>query len=762
MIFNKHRVSISFHYITFCLAIFFATRLNAQINTGGDTSLKFGESKNNFNYSEILLNMNVSNEYLTTWFQFEFSDPPEIGLTQNGLRKFRIDYANDNIELSVGDIYKIWGRGLIINQFDDQDVDLDNGYRGLSFGLIEDNYNMNLIAGLSNVSSITSDFVYGLDLESRVPNYFPKHSLFGGDLEFLRGSFSFATSFLQSRENHPINAGMQPDSINVIHRIHGLRGGYEGNSLSGYIEMAKKTTEIPTSLGDDESDNFRPFNGISLFANLNYYFNTFPLNGWSLMMEYKNYNTTRVNPDQRNNYVNNYDMNLIFTQPPTAIREHSSVLLARLIPQVNFNDEVGYQFSLVGPVGDLGYFTLNYQAASRTNLWSKAFPDSVNALFSSKWTSDSSTTLLPHSEEVAFPYNELYVEMEGYISKLRYQFGLGFTNKISEYHSLYSSAQNNIWDDNESFTDNNNNGAWDVGEPFNDLYSIVNEKLEHKYTSAITIPTLLNYNLGNGFSVDLKYEYQRLKSGTDYNFTLSSDEYFEDNDGDGLWDMAEIFSDDNNNGVWDDAEDTWYDWWLSGWLTDDQLSDYDTNGNGLYDVGEQFSDADGDGEWDPAESFTDLDGDGIWDDGETLDDMNNDGTWTTSGTYVDSSRSNFYVYDGNSDKKLISEFQNNHMLTIGVGKSPHWSLSLTIESSSAFEYGPQPISISNPLEDILSNIMDMENKWVALDLMININSNTRLDLMYGTVRGGVICSNGICRYVEPFDDGFKLILTSVF
>ena len=226
--------------------------------------------------------------------------------------------------------------------------------------------------------------------------------------------------------------------------------------------------------------------------------------------------------------------------------------------------------------------------------------------------------------------------------------------------------------------------------------------------------------------------------------------------------MEEIFSDDNNNGVWDDAEDTWYDWWLNGWLTDDQLSDYDTNGNGLYDVGEQFSDADGDGEWDPAESFTDLDGDGIWDDGEILDDMNNDGTWTTKGTYVDSSRSNFYVYDGNSDKKLIREFQNNHMLTIGVGKSPHWSLSLTIESSSAFEYGPQPISISNPLEDILSNIMDMENKWVALDLMININSNTRLDLMYGTLRGGVICSNGICRYVEPFDDGFKLILTSVF
>ena len=45
--------------------------------------------------------MNGNNDYLTTWFQFEFSDPPEIGL-KNGLRKFRIDYAADNIELSVG------------------------------------------------------------------------------------------------------------------------------------------------------------------------------------------------------------------------------------------------------------------------------------------------------------------------------------------------------------------------------------------------------------------------------------------------------------------------------------------------------------------------------------------------------------------------------------------------------------------------------------------------------------------------------------
>ena len=74
------------------------------------------------------------------------------------------------------------------------------------------------------------------------------------------------------------------------------------------------------------------------------------------------------------------------------MREHSSVLLARMIPQVNFSDEVGYQLALVGPVSSIGYFTLNYQTASRTNEWYKEIPDSVNAVLSSRWNSDSSLT----------------------------------------------------------------------------------------------------------------------------------------------------------------------------------------------------------------------------------------------------------------------------------------------------------------------------------------------------------------------------------
>jgi hypothetical protein len=736
----------------------------SQISAGGSSTLKFGESKNEFHYSEVLLNMNLSNEFLNTWFQFEYSKPPEIGMSINGLRKFRVDYSNGPVELSVGDIYKIWGRGLILNQFDDQSVNLDNGYRGLSFSLIDDRYTFNLISGISNINRISQDFWQNIDQESRKPNHLSKHSIFGSDLELFRGPVSVGFSFLQSRENHPINnpVTMMADSIDVIHRINGFRASTEQGSFSSYLEISNKNTLLTKSENPQYKSIFKPYNGFSFFGNINYYFTNKFLDGWSLTMEYKNYNTTKLNPSDKDNFVKNYDMNLIFTQPPTVMREHSSVFLARLIPQVNFSDEVGYQVSLVGPVKNIGYFTLNYQAASRTNIWGKTFPDNVNALLATEWDSDSSITFKPYLDKEALPFNELYIEMEGYVNNLRYQLGFGLTEKVPDYHVLYNSGQNNIWDVDEDLTDLNDNGTWDTGESFSDKYSIINEKIENKYVSAITLPTLLNYNIGNGWSIDLKYEFQRLKSGTEFLAKLSSDEFFEDLDGDGTWDMAEVFEDADSDGIWDAAEETWYDLWQSGLIPDDQLYYYDTDEDGLYSEGEYFTDTDGDNQWDAEEILYDLDGDGVWDDAENLDDLNNDGLWSKKGTYLDSTKSNFYTRNSKTGSAISKEFQNNHLISLGLGKSPYWSLSLTIESTSTYEYGPQKKSVTNPLENFMGNIIDLENKWIALELMININSNTRLDLMYGTQRGGIICSNGICRYVEPFDDGFKLALSTVF
>ena len=254
----------------------------AQLSVGGNTELKFGESKNNYNFSEVFLNLSISTDMISTWSQFEYSDPPELGKKTNGLRKFRLDYSNGPLELSVGDIYKLWGRGLILNQFDDQNVNLDNGYRGLSFGLIEDDYSLNLISGLSNIARVTTDYTSDLDSELRVPNHLSNHSLFGGDVELFRGSFNFGLSFLQSRQSHPIfnSLDFQVDTLSLVHRTHGLRGGYNGSAISGYFEYANKSTILPESIiNDTYADAYNPYNGFSLFTNLNYPPTTDPPHG---------------------------------------------------------------------------------------------------------------------------------------------------------------------------------------------------------------------------------------------------------------------------------------------------------------------------------------------------------------------------------------------------------------------------------------------------------------------------------------------------
>ena len=302
----------------------------------------------------------------------------------------------------------------------------------------------------------------------------------------------------------------------------------------------------------------------------------------------------------------------------------------------------------------------------------------------------------------------------------------------------------------------------------------MDERLETKYLSAFTVPTLLNYNLGNGWSIDVKYEFQKLKKGTKYFSTLSHNEVFTDANGNGIWDVAEFWEEIYEDGIWNSGEETWYDRWIADPIGNGWALYYDTDGDSLFDDDEWYWDFGWDGEpntGDEGESddtlqagevFIDLDGDGLWDDAEEFNEVNGDGVWTASGAYVDSTKSNFYKSGSEPDQKIEEEFQYNNMFTIGIGKSPHWSLSLTVESSSTFEYGPQVTSITNPLEELLENFIDLENKWIALELMINVNSSTRLDLMYGTQRGGVVCSNGICRFVQPFDDGFKLNLTTIF
>ena len=86
------------------------------------------------------------------------------------------------------------------------------------------------------------------------------------------------------------------------------------------------------------------------------------------------------------------------------------------------------------------------------------------------------------------------------------------------------------------------------------------------------------------------------------------------------------------------------------------------------------------------------------------------------------------------------------------------------------DYYNQLFSITNSFESKLTvalryefsdNRYDVSGKrnWVTIELGYRINQSHSATISYGTERGGQICSNGVCRYLQPFE-GFRFSLLS--
>jgi hypothetical protein len=111
------------------------------------------------------------------------------------------------------------------------------------------------------------------------------------------------------------------------------------------------------------------------------------------------------------------------------------------------------------------------------------------------------------------------------------------------------------------------------------------------------------------------------------------------------------------------------------------------------------------------------------------------------------------------DGKRIDK-EKNSFFSFTVSKSPKWSITLTSDKTSVKESFLENKSIINPLEKFLG--IDQERNWVNVEFVYHITSSMRFSLLYGSLKGGLICTNGVCRIIEPFDDGFKIGLSTVF
>ncbi|GIS42211.1 MAG: hypothetical protein Ct9H90mP15_02510 [Candidatus Neomarinimicrobiota bacterium] len=43
-----------------------------------------------------------------------------------------------------------------------------------------------------------------------------------------------------------------------------------------------------------------------------------------------------------------------------------------------------------------------------------------------------------------------------------------------------------------------------------------------------------------------------------------------------------------------------------------------------------------------------------------------------------------------------------------------------------------------------------------MSLTYRIKSDSALEVFYGSIRGGLDCTNGVCRYIQSFEDGLRI------
>ncbi len=593
---QTHRTN-KFGLIFFLLLVF--SHVHGQVSFNGDLTTRFGDSKNGFNYSESIINTFLNWNQFQTWVQYEYSQPPELGSRFNGFRKFRLEFNNGPLGIRLGDLYEIWGRGLVLNQFDDQLIDLDNGIRGAALDYTLGNMEAKILNG-NGVLSRRSVEVAGFN--DRTSNYSSRHQVFGSDLSFSGDHYSVGTSFLQSRENHLLGIFLD-DSVSLVHRIRAIRGEMLLPWMDAYVEYADKTVHELDLYSQEPS---RVNQGYGLYGNINGY-----LGNWALSFDYKNYRFVELDPFYRWSTITHYGGVVDFQNPPTVFREHTSILLSRLTHQIDFNDELGYQLEVNGSLPGGATLLLNVAQSSRHSEWITIMDG-----FPFGWTSKPIQSLLPSDQPAAYPFRELYTEIEGYAlqDRIHYRFGYGWMEDIS---GLFMNVEGDT------------------------------SQLIYEYKQALTIPTMFSWDFGKQFSVEVKMEFQTL--------------------------------------------------------------------------------------WQGSVTVTD-----------------------TLGKVTRTTSSVFYKAE-----QVRAPYQHNRFFDLSISRSPRWSVSLLIDAVDA-EEPPFQVSAENALEKLMANIMDIDRKWIALEMVVNLSPRNRLTLMYGSQKGGLVCSNGVCRYVGAFDDGFKLTLTSIF
>ena len=435
--------------------------LFSQVSFNGNTETRIGESRTGFYYNETLINTHLQYGDFNNWLQFEFSDPPELGRSLNGLRKLRLEYNRGDLAINLGDLYEIWGRGIVLNSIDDQPLDRDTGIRGISINYNAHPFEMQFITGRSTFVQST---IYAPGFNNRFHNYSTSYNLYGIDLNYTLGNHLLGTSFLQSKEDHP---DALADTLDLKNQLMSTHYTFNNTIYDFYLEYI-----MNRSFEFNKEDEYyqQHVDGRGFYGNVSLYLDLFSLN-----IEYINYQFGTLDPLNRWDPVSNYGLFQPYQNPPIAMNIHENVLMNRISHQTDFNNEVGFKAEFMGSLANNIEFLAIYAQSNRTHTW--VMNDDYT------WRQQEPLSYFPSFDPTAMPFKDFYGELIFYLLQNSLYLKIGYADS----EDIVDLLQNTMTDTSQTLT-----------------YSIA---------SAKTFPLNLSYALGNGWSVDAKLELQWLQKG---------------------------------------------------------------------------------------------------------------------------------------------------------------------------------------------------------------------------------------------------------
>jgi hypothetical protein len=319
-------------------------------------------------YFEDWIDVEASKGNFTAGLRFEAADSSSHNESLKEITKLYFRYSNKGINITAGDFYGSFGRGLVFGLKESKPDFFDSKITGGKFEYSGEMFGFKALGGKSYFKYINdwdpaqqtveqmNNSVLGGEVFLPVSSYLGLENLSVGiGLSYLnvKGDFVEETQYLYGE--------MFIEETN----IGGLSAEIIWSDLEFYNEYAIKTTERTPSQ-----------TGWANYSSVSY-----AVRGFSLGLEFKDYYKYGANPNDQASGFTPYQ------NAPELIIVHSSHLLNTHPHQVNPNDEIGYKLSAA------------YQLNDRLDL-------NGSFAFSSRHNGDS---VIPEYDEQYLPYLDVWL-----------------------------------------------------------------------------------------------------------------------------------------------------------------------------------------------------------------------------------------------------------------------------------------------------------------------------------------------------------------